>query len=71
MKKYILNEIKGKYQGEVIIVEAENGEEACQKAGMEEIIKCGEKLKTMYVGKIYECYELGKPYAVECVAHRK
>lgn len=69
MKKYILDEIKGKYQGEIIIVEAENGKEACRKAGMTEIIKCDEKFKTMYFGKIYECHELGKVNA-ECIAHR-
>lgn len=69
MKKYILDELKGKYYGETIIVEAENGKEACRKAGMTEIIKYDEKFKAMYFGKIYECREFGKVNA-EYIAHR-
>lgn len=69
-KKYVFNEIKGKYQGEVIIVEAATADEACEKAKMKEKIKPYEKFKTMYFGKIYELYELGKPSAVDYICHR-
>lgn len=70
MKKYLFNELKGKYQGEMIIVEAETADEACEKAGMKVKIKPDKKFDKMYFGKIYEVYELGKPEAVEYVCHR-
>ena len=70
MKKYVFNEVKGKYQGEMIIVEAETPEEACEKAKMKEKIKPYEKFRPMYFGKIYTLYELDKPSAIEYVCHR-
>ena len=51
MKNYVFNELKGKDQGEMIIVKAETAEEACEKAKMKEKIKPYEKFKTMYFGK--------------------
>lgn len=70
MKKYVFNEVKGKYQGEMIIVEAETADEACEKAGMKEKIKPCERFDTFYLGKMYELYEMDKPFAVEYVCHK-
>ena len=70
MKKYVFNEVKGKYQGEMIIVEAETADEACEKAGMKEKIKPCEKFDTFYLSKMYELYEMDKPFAVEYVCHK-
>ena len=70
MKKYVLNEVKGKVQGRMIIVEADNAKEACEKSGMTEIIKPYEKFSEMYFGEIFEVYEWGKPYDVEYVCHK-
>lgn len=70
MRKYELNEIRGKYQGQIIIVEAETSKEACEKVGMTEMVKPHQRFSTMYFGEIYECYEEGKHYQVEWIAHR-
>ena len=70
MRKYVFDEIRGKYQGQVIIVEAETAKEACEKAGMTAMVKPHQRFETMYFGPIYECYEQGKNYRVEWIAHR-
>ena len=60
MKKYVFDEVKGKYQGEMIIVEAETADEACEKAGMTEKIKDYQKFSTIdYSRKIYRLHEIG------------
>jgi len=59
MKKYLFDEQKGKVQGEMIIVEAENAVEAMEKAGMTAHIGPYETFATMYFGKIYGVKEFG------------
>ena len=69
MTSYTLNEIKGKYQGDVILVLAENAVEAMKKCGMTCWIRSHEKFKKMYFGKIYEVYETDEPHNVQYVCH--
>ena len=66
MKTYVLNEVCGKMQGEMIIVEAESAREACEKAGMTDIIKPYDTFKT-YGGKMYEVHEQGQSWNVELI----
>ena len=68
--KYLFDEVSGKFQGEMIIVEAETPEEACEKAGMTEIIKPHEKFKEMYFGKIYSCTLWGEPWDKLYICHK-
>lgn len=70
MKNYVFNELKGKEQGEMIIIKAATADEACEKAKIKEKIKPYERFKTMYFGKTYQLYELGKPFAVDYICHR-
>lgn len=68
-KMYTLNEAKGRYQGDTILVRAENAIEAMKKAGMTCWIRGYERFKDMYFGKMYEVYETGNPGHVEYICH--
>ena len=70
MKTYIINEIRGKYQGEMFIINAENAVEAMKKAGMTCWVRGFEIFEKMYFGKIYEVYEIEKAWQVEFICHR-
>lgn len=70
MKKYTLNEIKGKHYGQAILVDAENAIDAMKKSGMTCWVKSYNKFDKTYFGKMYEVYETGKPHKVEYICHR-
>lgn len=68
MKKYIANELRGKYQGEMIIVEAENLEEAFEKLNVDDHIKPYERF-TRHYNRLYSLYEEGKPQKELAIIH--
>ncbi len=68
-KTYTLSEVKGKYQGDMIFVRAENAIEAMKKAGMTCWIRNYERFKDMYFGKIYAVYETGNSSYIEYICH--
>ena len=70
MKTYIINEIRGKYQGEIFIINAENAVEAMKKVGMTCWVRAFEKAEKAYFGKSYEVYEIDKAWHVEYICHR-
>lgn len=67
MKKYLFNEVCGKRQGKMIIIEAETAEEAFEKSRFTEKIRPYDKFKTIYPLRVYELYEFGKPNKVEYI----
>lgn len=67
MKKYLFNEICGKKQGEMIIVEANNANEAFEKSRFTEKIKEHERFATMTPDKMFACYESGNSWNVEFI----
>lgn len=70
MTSYTLNEINCKYQGDFIIVLAENPIDAMKKCGMTCWIRSYEKFKRMYFGKMYEIYKTGEPHNVKYICHK-
>lgn len=65
---YVLNEVKGYLQGEtIIVVNCDSALDAIKRAGKSEYIKPYERFKTITAQKIYEVYEIGKPYKVEYI----
>lgn len=58
MKKYLFNEICGKKQGEMIIIEANDANEAFEKSRFTEKIKSYERFSTTTNNKMFKCYEL-------------
>lgn len=67
MKKYLFNEICGKKQGEMIIIDANDANEAFEKSRFTERIKSHERFATMTNNKMFECYELDKSWNIEFV----
>lgn len=58
MRTFIFDEVKGKVQGKVIIIEAENEKEAIEKFGADETIRYCEKFSKVYVTGVYELKEI-------------
>ena len=67
MKKYLFNEICGKKQGEMIVIEANDANEAFEKSRFTEKIKPHGRFYTRTPNKMFECYELGKSWNVEFI----
>lgn len=67
MKTFVFDEVKGKVQGELILIQAETAEEAFEKSHFTEKIRTSEKFPTMFPIKMYALYEWGKPYKVEYI----
>ena len=67
MKKYLFNEICGKKQGEMIVIEANDANEAFEKSRFTEKIKPHERFSTMTHKKMFECYELDNSWNIEFV----
>lgn len=67
MKKYLFDEIGGKKQGEMIIIDANDANEAFEKSRFTEKIKPCERFSTMTPNQMFECYELGKSWNVEFI----
>lgn len=67
MKKYLFNEVCGKKQGEMIIIEANDANEAFEKSRFTERIKSHERFSTMTNNKMFECYELDNSRNIEFV----
>ena len=67
MTKYLFNEICGKKQGEMIIIEANNANEAFEESRFMEKINPCERFSTMTPDKMFACYESGKPWNVEFI----
>ena len=59
MKKYLFNELGGKKQGEMIIIEANDANEAFEKSRFMEKIHDGERFSTWTPDPIYELKEFG------------
>lgn len=70
MASYTLNEVNGKLQGNVILVQAENAIEAMKKCGMTSWVRSYEMFKKTYFGKVYEVYKTGEPHNVQYVCHK-
>ena len=67
MKKYLFNEVGGKKQGEMIIIEANDANEAFEKSRFTERINLHERFSTMNNKKMFECYELDNSWNIEFV----
>ena len=67
---YTFNELKGKYQGEMHIIEADSIEEAIKLFGADDCIRPHEKFKKMYFN-LYSVYKTGHPEKVEYIVHRE
>ena len=67
MKKYLFNEIGGKKQGEMIVIEANDANEAFEKSRFTERIKSHERFSTMTNNKMFECYEVDNSWNIEFV----
>lgn len=67
---YTLNEVCGRNQGQIIMIDAQNAIEAMKKAGMTCWVRSYEKFSKAHNGRLYEVYETEKPDKVEYICHR-
>ena len=67
MKKYVFNEIGGKKQGEMIVIDANDANEAFEKSRFTEKVKPHERFYTRTYKKMFECYELNNSWNIEFV----
>ena len=58
MRRFIFDELKGKVQDKVILIEAENEKEAIEKFGADETIKYYDKFSKVYVTGVYAVKEI-------------